>query len=1114
MGLRIIYGRAGSGKSEYCYKEIAKDIEKNEKIFLITPEQFSFTAEKKLMEAVKTEAVLQAEVVHLSRLAKRVIKEIGIKDDRMSKCGKAMLISHILTMQKKDLKYLSKSEENINLAISSITELKKHGVTVEMLKEQIDKTENIYLKTKLQDISVIYEQYDEQIKQSYIDEADELAILAENIENIKWLKNSVIYIDEFAGFTYSEYQVIKGLIKYAKQVNITITVDNLEQTLNPDTDIFYANKITVKKLQDIVSQNELKLEKPIKMLEVKRFKTPELKYIEGNLFKTQSTKYEQKVENLSMFLAKNQYTEIEYIAKEITKLVKEKKKRYNDIAIITKNIQSYSNLARVIFEKYDIPIFIDEKRELSQNIIIQYVLSIFEILQKNYSKESVFQYAKMGFLEIEQSDIFKLENYCTKWGIKQNKFKKDFVYELEKNKQEIEYYNELRKKIIEPIENLKQKIRKGETAKGITVAIYDFLEKQKIEEKIFLKIQELKEKNREDLVQEYKESYEILINVLDEIVKIFRDENITINQYANILKQGLKASSLGKIPGTQDQVIMGDVDRSRSHKVDTIFIIGLNDGVYPSINKSEGFLGDEDREYLKKQGIELAKGTLENLYDDNFNIYKAFTTAERELHLSYSSADTEGGALRPSIYITKIKKMFPNLKETSDVIVSDYQITNQKATYEALIEKLAKIEESELEPEWKEIYKYFGNNEEWKIKLEKDLQGLNYTNIPQNIEKTTIEKLYGNVLRTSVSKLETYKKCPFSYFLKYGLNLKQKEELKIQNFDTGSFMHEVIDLFFNYLREENIKLTELLNEEEKIRKIVNQIIETKLDCGKYRFTATVKYKILIQRLEKMVTKALKYIVESLVYSDFNVEGTEVEFSKGKEYKPIEIALENGKRIEITGKIDRVDIAKTEDGNYLRIIDYKSSARNVDLNEVYAGVSIQLLTYLDAICEEEDLMPAGILYFNLIEKNVNPKIKTEEAIEEEIRKQFKMKGLILADIEVMKMQDNNLKEGGTSKLIPAGISAKGGINKRDTSGVDEQEFEVLQKYIGKIIKEIGKEILEGKIELSPTNYKGKTPCKYCEYHAICGFDARNNKNKYDYIENLSKDDIIRKMNKEV
>ena len=930
------------------------------------------------------------------------------------------------------------------------------------------------------------------------------------MKSFSTLINCIIYIDEFAGFTYSEYHVIKELIKYAKQVNITITVDDLGKTLNPDTDIVYANKITVKKLQEIVEQNELKQEKPIKLTEIKRFKTSELKYIEGHLFKTQSTKYEKKVENLSMFLAKNQYTEIEYIAKEITKLVKEKNKRYNDIAIITKDIQNYSNLAKVIFEKYDIPIFIDEKRELSQNIIIQYVLSIFEILQKNYSKESVFQYAKMGFLDIEQGDIFKLENYCTKWGIKQNKFKKDFVYELEDNKQEVEYYNELRKRIIEPIEKLRQKIRKGKTAKAVTLAIYEFLDEQKIEEKISLKMQELKQKNREDLVQEYKESYEILINVLDEIVKIFKDENITINQYSNILKQGLKASSLGKIPGTQDQVIMGDVDRSRSHKVDTIFIIGLNDGVYPSINKSEGFLGDEDREYLKEQGIELAKGTLENLYDDNFNIYKAFTTAERELHLSYSSADTEGGALRPSIYITKIKKMFPNLKETSDVITQKYEITNQKATYEALIEKLAKIQEKELEPEWKETYRYFENEASWKNKLEKDLQGLSYTNIPQNIETTTIEKLYGNVLKTSVSKLETYKKCPFSYFLKYGLNLKQKEELKIQNFDTGSFMHEIIDLFFNQVKEENIQLTELLGEEEKIRKIVNQIVETKLDYGKYRFTATVKYKILIQRLERMVTKALKYIVESLVYSDFNVEGTEVEFDNGKEYKPIEITLENGKRIEIRGKIDRVDIARTSDGNYLRIIDYKSSARNVDLNEVYVGISIQLLTYLDAICEEKDLMPAGILYFNLIEKNVNPKVKTEEAIEEEIRKQFKMKGLILADIEVMKMQDNNLKEGKTSKIIPAGISGKGAINKRDTNGVEQEEFEVLQKYIGKIIKEIGKEILQGKIDLKPTNYKGKTPCRYCEYHAICGFDARNNKNKYEYIENLSKDDIIKKM----
>ena len=1105
MGLKIIYGRAGSGKSKYIYEQIAKNIENNEKIFLITPEQFSYTAEKKLMEVIKTKAVLQAEVLHLSRMAKRVIAELGIKTKNMTKCGKAMLISHILTKNKNKLTYLSKSEENIELAISIITEFKKHGITIEILNKQIEKTQDIYLKSKLQDIQIIYEQYNEQIAENYIDEADELTILSQNIYKMNWIKDSIIYIDEFAGFTYPEYLVITELIKYAKQVNITITTDELENTRNPDIDIFYSNKITVQKLINIAKQNNLQIENPIQMKEQFRFKTKELKYVEKELFNTKSTKYEQNVENITLFLAKNQYTEIENIAKEITKIVRDKGYKYKDIAIITKDIQNYANLAKIIFGKYDIPIFIDEKRELSQNIIIQYILSIFDVLQKNYSIESVFQYVKMGFTKIEKEDIFKLENYCHKWGIKHYKFKKDFTYEIETNKEEIIYFNELRKKIIEPLEELKQNIQKEKTAKEIGKAIYNFLKKQDIESQIKSKIENLR-KQRPDLAQEYKESYDILINILDEIVTIFQDEKLTIDSYRNLLKQGIQASGLGKIPGTQDQVIMGDVDRSRSHKVDIVFIIGLNDGVYPSINKNEGFLGDEDRNYLKSQGIELAKGTLENLYDDKFNIYKAFTTAERQIYLSYSSSNTEGTSLRPYIYISKIKKMFPELKEKSDIISHTYEITNQKATYEQLIEKISKLQN--LEDIWKEIYLYYKKEDKYKKQLLKDIQGIKYSNLPKNIEKETIQKLYGNTLRTSVSRLEKYKSCPFSYFLQYGLKLREKEELKIQSFDTGSFMHEVIDMFFELIKEEKIELSEFIQEDIKIEDLVHKIIQTKLDCTKYKFTVTVKYRILVKRLEKIITRALKYIIESLVYSSFSIQGTEVEFGEGKKYKPIILNLEDGKNIEITGKIDRIDTAKTEDGNYLRIIDYKSSIKNIDLNEVYAGIQIQLLTYLDAICQKEELIPAGILYFNLLEKRV-PKKLSDEDIENEMRKYFKMKGLVLADIKVIKMQDNNLKQG-VSKIIPAGITTKGEINKSKTNGVNKEEFEILQQYAAKIIKQIGKEILQGKIDLKPYNHKEKTPCKYCKYHPICGFDARNNTNKYAYIGNLSKDDIIRKM----
>lgn len=276
-----------------------------------------------------------------------------------------------------------------------------------------------------------------------------------------------------------------------------------------------------------------------------------------------------------------------------------------------------------------------------------------------------------------------------------------------------------------------------------------------------------------------------------------------------------------------------------------------------------------------------------------------------------------------------------------------------------------------------------------------------------------------------------------------------------------------------------------------LEKLVAQIIEEKLKLSSnYIFTATSKYKILVKRLKKIITKALKYIIEGLVYSEFDIQGTEVEFSNKGKYKPIILNLEDGKKVEITGKIDRIDTAQNEDGKYLRIIDYKSSAKNIDLNEVYAGLQIQLLTYLDAVCKQEDLMPAGILYFSLLEQMVKSDKKiTEEEIENEIRKNFKMKGLIVADVKIIKLHDKIL-ETGSSKIVPAAITSSGEVNKKWTSGVSKEEFKVLQDDIQKIIKDIAKEILSGKIDLKPYNKKGRTPCKYCEYKAICGFNTKN------------------------
>lgn len=885
MSLRIVYGKAGSGKSYFCFSEISKLLDTQENILIITPEQFSFTAEKKLMDVTKNGAVINAEVLTLSRMAYRVMQEVGNENvsslSSISKAGKAMLVNSIIEKNKDKLKFLGKSSENVDLAMQAITEFKKHKITVDLLNEKLEDMQDEYLKTKLNDMKLIYENFQTKLESGYLDDTDLLTYLEQNIEKTDIVKDAIIYIDEFMGFTKQEYAVLSKLIKLAKQVTLTLTIDTLKPSANPVTDIFYSNKKTLYKLINLLEENNLKLEEPINVDGLNRFKNEELKHLEQNIFNTKPTIYEKNVENIELFLAKNQYSEIENVANKITDLVKHENYRFNEISVIAKDLEHYSSLVKAIFSKYEIPVFIDEKRDLNQNVFIKYVLSVLEVLNKNFSYDSVISYVKSSFLDIDEEEIFKFENYCTKWGIKYNKWKQDFVFDKQKNESEVERLNEIRKLVIEPLVDLKEKIQKEKSAKLICLNLYNFMAEQKIQEKLQQKIDELTERNLVDLASEYKKSYEIIINLLDDIAEIFDQEKMSIDKFVNCFKIGLKNSSLGKIPGTQDQVIVGDVDRSRSHKVKAIFIIGINDGVFPSNNKDEGFFNDKDRELLKESELELANGTIDNLYEENFNIYKAFTTAEEKLYLSYASSDCTGKSLRPSMLIFKIKKIYPKLEEKSDIISKNYQISNYKVTYEELLENIYNLQkEQKMDEIWYTVYKYYQAQNEWNANLENDLLGLVYTNIPKDISKENVDKLYGNTLNTSVSRLEKYRSCPFSYYLQYGLNLKEKEELKVQSFNTGSFMHETIDTFFEYIRQENIALPTLLEDEELIEKLVSKIIEEELELSKnIIFTATSKYRILVKRLKKIVTKALKFIVEGLVYSEFNIEGTEVEFRK-------------------------------------------------------------------------------------------------------------------------------------------------------------------------------------------------------------------------------------------
>lgn len=1120
MSVRLIYGKSGSGKSEFIFNEIKNLINCGKKIYIITPEQFSFTAEKRLLETLGNKAVLNAEVLTFNRMSYRVASEVGgTAKTSISNPGKAMLIYNILCGKKSKLKFLGKSDENIELIIDQITEFKKHGVMIDDLTKMKDETNDNYLKLKIQDILQVYSDFENKIENRYIDENDNLTNLANQISEVSDFNNTLIYIDEFVGFTKQEYEIIKQLAYVANQVSISICSDSINDSISPESDVFYSNKITISKIFDMVRDYELELDEPVYLDKSYRFKNKELQHLEKNLYAIPYKKYEEKPENIKLFLANNQYSEIENVAINIVKLVRNENYRYRDISVITKGLDVYSNLVKVIFNKYQIPVFIDEKKDLGQNIIVKYMLSILEIFAKNWSYESVLNYVKTGFLDISKNEIFMLENYCQKWGIKNSKWYKsewNFKDEDENNKEKIERIREIRRMIVNPLLEFKTDLSSQNDVRTITRKLYEFLMNNNIDKKFEEKINELRQIGQNEFATQYETSWKIIMSVLDEIVLVFGDEKMSFDKYMQILKTGLASSDLGKIPGTQDQVIIGDIDRSRSHKVKAIFIIGLNDGMFPSVHKNEGFFNDKDRQFLKDNGVELARNTVESLYEDNFNIYKAFTTAEEKLFLSYSSSNSEGGTLRGSILISKMKKIFPKLEEQSDIIERTSEILIENTTFDELLNKLGEYRDTgEIEDKWVEVYNYYNNDDEWKYKLQRAMEALLYNNKPDRISKQNIDKMYGNVLRTSVSRLEQFQSCHFAYFLKYGLKLSEKDNFKINPIDTGTFMHDVIDEFFNNIKVKSYNIKDL--NDNQITELVEEIVEQKLGLNKnYIFSSSPKYKSLSNRLKKVITKSMKYIVESLKYSKFEVLGNEVEFKEGKNYAPITMELDNGQKVEITGKIDRIDIAKLDGENYVRIIDYKSSAKNIDLNQVYAGLQLQLITYLDAVCENEDLLPAGVLYFNVIDPVVKSKKSlSEEEIEDRIRKQFKMQGLILADIDVVKMMDTNL-ETGYSNVVPAYVGKEGNLSNTRSSTVSRKQFEYLQKYTKNLVGQISKEILGGNIDIKPYyNLKNKkTPCEYCAFGGVCNFKGNDCNNGYNFVTSAEKEAVLEMMSKDL
>ncbi|EOU1993255.1 helicase-exonuclease AddAB subunit AddB [Clostridium perfringens] len=1151
MGLKIIYGRAGTGKSTFCINQIKKKINNSptNKLILLVPEQFTFQTENKVLNAIGERYVLNAEVLSFKRLAHNVFNECGgATRTIMGDAGKSMLIFKVLEDLGDNMtvfKNASRQKGFIDIASKTITEFKKYNVNNEVLDLTINEIEDENLKMKMEELKDVFNEFNSRLHEGYVDEEDQLLLLNEKLDGCSLYDGAEIWIDEFSSFTPNQLSVIGKLLKRAKSVNITLSIDEVN-SLKGESDLFVATKNTEKRLMNLIQEEGIAFNGYINLNEdiPYRFKeNKELAHIERQLYAYPFKQYRGENNSLRLYRANNNYDEIEFVAKDILRLVREKQYRFKDISVICRDVDNYEKVVSAIFAEYEIPYYIDKKIDIASNPLIVFINSAVDIISKNWTYESMFKYLKTGLIKefrgVEGAGLIdELENYVLAYGIKGKKWMEEWVnYSSsilkeeevsEENKQRLERLNDIRETIVTPLDEFNKQCKGKKTLKEFATILYEFLDsKLDIMDTIDKYVDYFKENDMAIEAKEYSEVRDIFIDVLEQAVDVLGNEVMDLNEFMKVLNIGLSQYEMGLIPVALDQVNIGDITRIKSRGTKALYIIGVNDGVLPSASKEEGILSDNDREILLEKGISLASDTRTKIFEEQFLVYTAFTIAEEYLVVTYPLADFEGKSQRPSIIVHRLKKILTNVKEESE----GFKLVDDK--YEKISAKIPTLNElmiairknydgAEIEDYWKYVYDWYLREPKLKERIEYVKKGLEYTNLENNISKEKAKKLYEdnkNKISLSVSRLERYAQCPFAYYIQYGLKAKDRKIYEFTAPDLGSFMHEILDEFTNEIKEKDLKWSDL--SKENCRNIINSLVDNQVKNNKSSIlNSSKRYSYFTDRFKRILTKSVMVISEQMKRSDFEIYKNELAFGFSKDVNSIKLDLPSGESFYLNGRIDRVDKLNLDGETYLRIIDYKTGSKKFDLNKFYNGLQMQLLVYLDALINnsenivENQAMPGAILYFRIDDPILKSKGDlTEEEIKSEVLKELKLEGLLLDDVKVVKAMDNTLEPGTHSLIIPANMKKAGDLGKNKAL-ITMEQFELLRKYVNEKMIEICQNMIEGKIDIEPCKENKNIVCDYCNYSHICQFDSSLEDNRYKVIPKKKDEDIWKSINEKV
>ena len=1141
MSLRFCFGPSGSGKSHRIYEEIMQRAaeEPGRNFLIIVPDQFTMQTQKDLVMRSDRDGILNIDVLSFGRLSHRILEEVGTKEmPVLDDTGKSLVLQKVAADLKEQLPALGSllhKQGYIHEVKSAISEFMQYGISTQDMDKLITSAQKRgALAMKLKDLKTLYRGFQNYIRDHFITTEETLDVLRRSLSKSKILKGSVVVFDGFTGFTPIQNRLIQELMRVCAETIVTVTIGVGEDPYKMDGEqkLFHLSKKTVADLEKLAAEAEVERGED---LFVKggpnRFaKAPALHYLEQNLFRYQYEPYAGEQQEIHMFEALSPREEVHQTALYIRHLIREQGMTYRDIAVVIGDLEGYASYVETEFGQLEIPCFLDRTRGIVLNPMIEYIKSALQLYIKDFSYDTVFHFLRSGMADISREEIDELENYVIRTGARGYRtYSRLFTRRTEElqgnaegseqaEEKTMERLNRIRQQFMDAVEILHMGSR--EKAGDYVSHLYDFLEQNQVQQKLLNYQQQFEKEGDLSRAREYAQIYRLVMDLLDQVYELLGEEEISRQEFADILEAGFGEITVGTIPQSVDRIVVGDMERTRLKQVKVLFFLGVNDGNIPKNASKGGIISDMDREFLIESGTEMAPSPRQQMYIQRLYLYLNMTKPSEQLYLSYAKVNSEGKGIRPSYLIDTVRKLFPAMSVEYPQNRSRLeQIEGRQEGARYLAEELREYVEGTLpEEERQDFYLMYRAYEADAAGRDLLTRAAFRRYRESGLSRIVARALYGQQLENSVSRLETYAACACRHFLQYGLSLQEREEFGFEASDMGTVYHAVLENFAGKLAESNLTWWDFT--EDFAAKAVKESVEAyAATYGETVLYSSARNEYAITRMSRILTRTVLTLQKHLKQGSFQPDDYELSFRFAEDLDSIHVDLSEDEKMHLQGRIDRIDVSEDTEHVYVKVIDYKSGNRKFDLAALYYGLQLQLVVYMNAAMEMEsrkhpdkEIVPAALLYYHIDDPTIETPVElTDEQINEQILAKLRMNGVVNSDPGVVERLDRYMQD--KSVVIPVEKKKDGSFSAR--SGVlSREEMQLISSYVDAKIRSIGREILDGKIAANPYEKGNEEACTYCAYKKVCGFDGSIPGYEKRQLEDLDKQALMQRMQETV